>query len=55
MLGAGYLVFFKGLVNLGCQIDLNTLAAGFNSVDGAVVHGDPVRENIMGVQTLDKK
>jgi hypothetical protein len=55
VLGAGYVVFGERSMNLPGQIDLNTLCAGLDSMSSAVVQGDPVREDVIGIQPLNEK
>ena len=37
------------------QFDLDALAADLNAMGGAVVERNPIRENIMGIETLNEK
>ena len=55
MLRAGYPVGFEGLVDLGGQFDLNPLTARLKAMGGAVVQGDPVGKDAVGIESLDQK
>ena len=37
------------------QLDLDSLAGGLDAMGGAVVQRDPVRKNIMGIESLDQE
>ena len=53
MLGAGNPVGGQGIVNVRGQLHLDSRSTGLDAVGGAVVQGDPVGKDTMGVQPLD--
>jgi len=49
MLGTGDLIAFQSVMNLGRQVNLDTFVTGLNAVRCAVVQGNPIWNNIVGV------
>ena len=48
-MGSGDLILFKGIMNLNSKGHLNTGFRVLDPVCGAIVEGNPVRKDIMGV------
>ncbi len=55
MLGPRYPVGGQCPVYLGGEFDLDPGLAGLDAVGGAVVEGDPVGEDVVGVEALDEE
>ena len=55
MLGAGDLILFEGLVNVCGQLNLDPRILLLNPMGRSIVQGNPVREDVMGIEPLDQK
>ena len=55
MLCARYMKDRQRIVDLLGQVDLDSLAAGLDTVDGPVVQGDPVGEDTVCVESMKKE
>ena len=55
MLCTRYMVVCQRIVDLLGKVNLDSLAAGFDAVDGPVVQGDPVGEDAVCVESLNQE
>ena len=54
MLGAGNIIEGDGVMDGAGQIKLDTGGTGLQPVGGAVIQGDPVGKDVVGIEALDE-
>jgi len=55
MLSAGNIEPGKDIMDLPCQLNLDTLVTGLDAVRRPVVQRNPVGKNTVGIKPLDEK